>query len=422
MSLAHNSSAPTVSLKAYLAYLIVSLYLFFEMAVQVSPSVMVDVLQRDLHVSLFALGIMSGAYFYTYTLMQVPVGLLFDRYSSRLIIATAILLCAAGCLVFSLSTHFYSATIARLLTGMGSAFAFVSVLVVSAQYFPRRYFPVMAGLGQMLAALGALSGQMPLNVLVTHYGWRHTMGLLCAIGLVLAVVVWVVLSGRAGQLQAQAAKRIEQATAAGVQRLLTYRQQIALASYAFLLWAPMSGFASLWGVSFLKATYSLSAATASAICSLMWLGLALASPLLGALSTRYRSRKIPLVVMAALGGLAFSALLWSQITSLFWVGLFVFLSGAACSGQALTFTVIRDRVAALGATKMAINNMMVVISGAVFQPLIGYLLNTKCAHLLSGAPLCTPAHWRLSLLCIAVCYVVAFFIACFGIKESFIEG
>ena len=215
MSLAHNSSAPTVSLKAYLAYLIVSLYLFFEMAVQVSPSVMVDVLQRDLHVSLFALGIMSGAYFYTYTLMQVPVGLLFDRYSSRLIIATAILLCAAGCLVFSLSTHFYSATIARLLTGMGSAFAFVSVLVVSAQYFPRRYFPVMAGLGQMLAALGALSGQMPLNVLVTHYGWRHTMGLLCAIGLVLAVVVWVVLSGRAGQLQAQAAKRIEQATAAG---------------------------------------------------------------------------------------------------------------------------------------------------------------------------------------------------------------
>jgi hypothetical protein len=72
--------------KSLWIYSIVSLFLIFEMAVQVSPSVMSSSLMQDLGISAFSLGLMSGIYFYTYTSMQIPSGLLFDRITPKIII------------------------------------------------------------------------------------------------------------------------------------------------------------------------------------------------------------------------------------------------------------------------------------------------------------------------------------------------
>ncbi len=116
--------------KALTIYIAVSLFLFFEMAVQVSPSVMAQDLMHDLNISALSLGIMSSVYFYTYTAMQIPSGLLFDRYNPGKIIFLAIMVCAIGSLLFGYANSFYLACAARLLMSVGSAFAFVSVLVM----------------------------------------------------------------------------------------------------------------------------------------------------------------------------------------------------------------------------------------------------------------------------------------------------
>ena len=190
-----HSSQPLIKpWKAILSYFIVALYLFFEMGVQVSPSVMTSQLQQAMSIGAFGLGLMSGFYFYTYTAMQIPAGLLFDRYNPRHVITLSILVCSLGCAFFGASTNIYLGSLSRLLMGFGSAFAFVAVLVVTADLFPHKYFAFITGITQMLAAFGAMSGQMPLSYAVTHLGWRHTMFMLASIGVVLAVFVWLVLN------------------------------------------------------------------------------------------------------------------------------------------------------------------------------------------------------------------------------------
>ncbi|OGT46691.1 MAG: hypothetical protein A3E82_01225 [Gammaproteobacteria bacterium RIFCSPHIGHO2_12_FULL_38_11] len=385
--------------KSLTLYFIASAFLIFEMAVQVSPSVMTTQLMQHLQMSVFGLGIMSGCYFYSYTAMQIPSGILLDRFNPRFVMVSAILTCVLGCVLLGSASTMLMACFARLLMGFGSAFAFVSVLVVTADLFSSRHFAVMTGMTQMLAALGAMSGQLPVHFLVTTLGWRNTLFVFAIIGTVIATLVFYFLHY----------KRIDTHTLLNnninIKAILRNKQTWFVAIYACLLWAPMSAFTSLWGVPFLKNIDHLSAANAAFFCSLMWIGLAIASPLLGFLSTRAHNRKLFLILSAGLGLFCFSIILFFKLKGLMLAAL-LFLAGAACSGQALSFTVVKENNhRSVAASAIAFNNMAVVISGALFQPFVGWLLNET-------------GNYRLSLSIVLIAYLLGFLMAVFGITET----
>ncbi len=398
--------------KAILVYIVVSFFLFFEMGVQVSPSVMAPHLMHDLGIGVFGLGIMSGLYFYTYAAMQIPSGLLFDKFNPRVIITLSVLACAVGTLLFGLSPNVYIASLARLFMGLGSAFAFVSVLVVTADLFPSKYFATITGITQMLAAFGAMAGQMPVSLVVASIGWRNTMFSLAIIGGILALMIWNILRYKRHENHPN---HVAPNTSIRkmLKEILHNKQTWMLAIYACLLWAPMSGFASLWGVPFLANVYHLSQHTAAFLCSLMWLGLAFASPFLGMMSTGMARRKLPLAISALVGAIAFGGILTGEL-SLWLVGALLFISGMACSGQALSFSLVTENNSKTRrATAIAVNNMAVVMSGAVFQPLIGKLLQWGNGSIYSSHT------FSIALFSVFLAYIIAFLIAGFFIKETY---
>jgi len=409
-----SSTQPVSMKKAILFYIISSLFLIFEMAVQVSPSVMTNDLMRDLNIGAFALGLMSGFYFYTYTLMQIPSGLLFDKYKPRTIISFSILICALGSFIFGFATNYYFGCIARLLTGFGSAFAFVSVLVVASDLFHNKYFALLTGITQMLAAFGAMLGQMPVSMLVNTFGWRHTMFLLALIGVVLTILVWLLMNyEKQGQMQCHFSK--EPKITASLKTVIQSPQTWMIALYACLLWAPMSGFASLWGVQFLTKADHLTANAAAFYCSFMWLGLALASPLLGLLANALNSKRMPLILSALLGAISFACILELPLSGLI-LGILLACAGASCSGQALSFALVRDNNAySIKGTAIAFNNMAVVISGAIVQPLIGHLISDSTLDSVKNYAL---ADYKKGLMVILIAYIAATFTSIFLIKEN----
>ncbi|MDA0911486.1 MAG: MFS transporter, partial [Proteobacteria bacterium] len=111
--------------KSVLLFILAALFLFFEMALQVSPGIMTENLMISLHIDIFWLGVTSGAYFITYTLMQIPAGLIYDRFSARNVIMLPLLICVIGGFLFGLAPNFYLAACARIFMGFGSAFAFI---------------------------------------------------------------------------------------------------------------------------------------------------------------------------------------------------------------------------------------------------------------------------------------------------------
>ena len=402
--------------KAIFLYCIVSFFLFFEMAIQVSPSVMSTQLMHDLNIGTFGLGIMSGVYFYTYTAMQLPSGLLFDKYNPRIIITASILICVLGTLLFSVSQNVYTCSLARLLMGSGSAFAFVAVLVVTADLFKSKYFATITGITQTLAALGAMAGQMPISVLVIRIGWRNTLLVLFLIGLVLSFTVWKLLNyeRRCAEIQ-HAYNQNHASTKQHLKCVIAQPQAWLIALYSCLLWAPMSSFASLWGVPFLTNVQHFEPTKAAFLCSLMWLGLAFASPVLGFISTAAQKRILPLAISALIGAISFGLILEYQLSPTI-VGILLFSAGAACAGQALSFTVVKENnVKSAKGTAIAFNNMAVVISGAIFQPIIGKLLESTEVGSFNIS------HFKSALLIVLFSYVISFVVALFFIKEPIIE-
>ena len=111
------------------------MFFFYAWVLRVAPSVMVSELMRDLAVGGAILGNLSAFYFYGYSTMQVPVGLLMDRFGPRRLLTISALACTGGCLLFAASGEALSASLSRLVIGAGAAFGLVGAMTIAAQWF-----------------------------------------------------------------------------------------------------------------------------------------------------------------------------------------------------------------------------------------------------------------------------------------------
>src|SRR5215216_3156420 len=112
---------------AYVIFLLSATFYLYEYVLQVAPSVMADSMMKTFNVTAAGFGIISAFYFYAYAPMQLPAGLLFDRYGPRKLMTTALILCALGSFFFASTDSLVTAAMGRLLIGVASAFSFIGV-------------------------------------------------------------------------------------------------------------------------------------------------------------------------------------------------------------------------------------------------------------------------------------------------------
>lgn len=400
-----------------LSYCLATLFLLYEMAVQVSPSVMVHPLMHDLHIDAAILGMMASTYFYSYTLMQIPVGLLYDRFPAKWLLLIAILCCAGGLFFFSTTAQVATLALGRFLMGIGSAFAFVGVLVTAARWFPKRYFAFLVGLAQLLAALGAAGGQWPLSFLVHAIGWRASAYDLAWVGIGLAVVVFFFMRRHGSESQLK--KRLSmQALWVSLRRVVACPSMWWIALYAFFSWAPIAVFASLWGVPFLMQRFMVSNTEATSMILTVWLALAVTAPSLG-LMTRWIKTMSLLRVTAIIGALGTAFLIFVSGNFTWWYVVCLAAIGVAASGQILTFDLVRQQQTQedLGVA-VGFVNMAVVAGGALLQPLSGWILRWHSHGLMQhGVPAYNVSDYHAALLLVPLSFVLAFLVS-FKIQRS----
>ncbi|WP_119328771.1 MFS transporter [Cysteiniphilum halobium] len=360
--------------KSVLVFILAALFLFFEMALQVSPGIMTENLMSSLHIDIFWLGVTSGAYFITYTLMQIPTGLIYDRFSARNVIMLPLLICVIGGFLFGLAPNFYLAACARIFMGFGSAFAFIGVLVVASHVLSKRYFTLIAGVIQMLAALGAMCGALPLIPLIDHFGWRATMMIISGFGLILLMIMFFYLKLPNKHLTTKPVTSLWLTFKSVARQSQTWM----IAIYACLLWMPMAVVASLYGIPYVEQYFNVPFSVAATIVTFMWVGIAVGSPLFGFLADKMGHVKPILVLCAVLGVIAFGFITLAPITNVTVLIILFFTASAACAGQALSFSLVScNNKLEHRATAIGFNNMAVVISGFIFQPFVGYVIRAS---------------------------------------------
>ncbi len=397
-------------------------FLFYEFVLQVSPGVMTNDFMAAFHINALVLGTTMAMYYYSYAPMQIFGGLSYDRFGARKTLTFAILICAIGSACIAMSNGIILAGAGRFLTGFGSAFSFVGMLFLGRRWFAPRYFFLVAGITELVGCLGAIGGESPIAATVAWLGWRTTLGWLALIGVVLSVLVWLVIRDfpadhpqRDDFLQGQ-----QHSIRQSFSYIFKHSQLWATGVYAFLVFAPITAFAALWGVPFLKASYHLSTGVASAAVSMIWLGMGIGSPLAGWISERMRSRIVPLAVSAVLGVVVTLAILYKPGLSINTLFTLLFLFGVATFGQALSFLVVGDITPnkVIG-TAMGFNNLLIVLSGAIFQPLVGALLDAQWnGTMLNHSPVYTAHDYRVALAVIPVCYLLGTIVSLFWMRET----
>lgn len=421
MSTYHLPAQTHSRLAAYSIFFLAASFYLYEFILQVAPSVMAQPMMQTFQVSAEGFGVISAFYFYAYAPMQLPAGLLFDRYGPRKLMTAALLLCAFGSFFFASTDSVVTASIGRFLIGIGSAFSFIGVLVLLSRWFPPQHFAILAGIAQLMSSVGAMFGEAPLAALIDLVGWRQASFILAGVGVFLALLLWSFIRDYPHQPTQSLPTRSFREEWKRLLEVCRHSYTWLTGAYAFSIWTPIAVFAALWGVPYLQEKYDISVVVASSLCSMIWLGIGIGSPLLGWVSDRFTSRRLALAISSVFGLLATLILLYVPGVSLSWMYLVLFMLGFGAGGQTVSFAVVTDNNPThLVGTASGFNNLSVLIGGAIFQPLVGVILHRSTEwRLVNDIPVYTVASYQKALLVMPCCYLASLILAIWLIKESY---
>ncbi|MEJ5945485.1 MFS transporter [Pseudokineococcus basanitobsidens] len=249
-----------------------------------------------------------------YAAMQVPVGVLVDRFGTKRLLVTGAALMVAGQAVLAVVTDVPGAFAGRVLVGLGDAMTFISVLRLVPAWFPARQVPVLTQVTGMLGQLGQVLSAIPLAALLAGPGWAVAFGGAAGVGALVAVLVLVVL--RDAPPDAVVVRR--RRTVAQVRGELAgaWREPGTRLGFWSHFTSQFSGmvFALLWGFPFMVQGLGLSPVAAGGMLSLLVAGAIAAGPVVGRLTALHPLRRSSLV----LGVVVVTALAWTVV--LVWPG------------------------------------------------------------------------------------------------------
>lgn len=381
---------------------------------------MVPDLMAEFAVSGAVLGQLSALYFYPYAVMQLPIGALLDRYGARLMLTIALLLAAAGSVVFGTANSVNVAYVGRFMVGAGSAVGFIASMALAAKWFHARHFALLTGLAMFFAMVCGIAGQAPLAFAVEAFGWRQTMVWAGIFAIALAALTALIVRNSPTPVTANHANDNRWAEIwAGLKETINRNEIWRVSIVAMAMSGPMLALGGLWGVPFLASAYELDRPTSAFYTSFSLLGWAVGAPFFGWLSDRIGKRKLPLVVGTGLNtGLIAIIALFPGLNLTFMAMMF-FLSGLTGGCMVISFALGREVSAKrLHGSVSGLINGMTVGAGAVLQPIIGWVLDLRWdGTMLAGARIYQTSDYRFAFLCF-VAWAGAGFIVSLTLRET----
>lgn len=370
--------------------LLASVFYLYDFIMRVTPSVMIHDLMGAFNVTALQIGLLSACYYYVYTPLQLPSGAVIDKFSRRWILTGSSLMCALGGFLFA-STHSLTvACIGRAMMGLGSAFAFVGALKLAALWLPRNRFALFSAITTALGTIGAVTTDFALSHGVSTVGWRDTVYITSWVGIGIAVLIALFVRDRPNWLpklppKARSWKKIIYSFVELIKNIRVWINGL-VGAFMFL---PISVFASLWGVAFLRQSFNLTASDAAQTTSLIFIGCSVGLPLFGWWSDKIHRRRLPILIGITLVFVLSTCLIYIPNIPRLPLFIMLFFLGFFVAPQALVFAIAKELSPprATGAST-AITNCLVTAGAAVFQPLIGYFLDLHWKHvyLVNGTP------------------------------------
>lgn len=372
-------------------------FLLFQFFLQLSSGIVIGVIMHEQNLSALTAGLLSSAFYYVYTSFQIPVGMLFDRFNTRLLLSFNAVLCALGCFLFADGHSLLILFLGRFIIGAGSSFAFVGLSHLLRQHFPLKQYAFMIGLSETLGFTITVAAMIGMGSFITHLGWRGFIAGAGVIGLIIAALCWFIIPNNKPSIVNHRYKE---------QLVLILKNKLAWINGLFvcLEFSVITVFAALWAVPFLQLKLNCDLKIASILTSMTLLGAGLSCPLFGQLSIMLKKRK-PLIHASCIStALLMLVAIFVPIHEVFLMGLLLFIIGLCCGAYMLAYTISNELAPAESlSTCTGFTNTIAMLSAPLLQPLLGYVLDKVSSRI----GVYSLGDYQIALLIIPLCLILA---------------
>ena len=342
---------------------------------RVSNAVIAPELMRTLSISSEAMGVITGAYFLAFGIMQIPTGMLLDRFGPRRTMSGLFVIAAAGSAVFAMAEGVFGLAIARALIGVGCAAGLMGLLVIIARWYPPERFARLSSMVYVVGGAGVLFATTPLAAAADTIGWRGAFWAMALITLGFAAMLFTTVRDAPPGREIDSANETFGEMLAGVREAGANRQLWHVCAIQFVNYGSILAIVGLWAGPYLNDIHGMQGVLRGNV--LFVINLAMLAGVLGygALERRLGSRKRAI----AGGSVASAAILavlamWPDIGVWPAVGLliaFTLTSAHIMLNHAHARAVLPDHVVGRGLT---LQNVAVFFGVTTMQSATGFIV------------------------------------------------
>jgi MFS family permease len=326
------------------------------------------------------LGILGGAYFYSFALLQLPMGPLLDRIGPRIIVSSFAFIGAFGAFIFASGDSFFAVLFGRILIGVGMSSVLMGSMKVFILHFSPEKFATLSGALMSAGTLGSLFAASPLAYFTSAIGWRTTFLLAGGITALLALLAfrsW--RRERKGTFCHFVLPQPETGILQSVRLILKSFSFWQIGILAFFRYGTFVSLQGLWLGPYLMDIKGYTPVQTGNMLILVAIGTIIGSPISGWLSDQiFHSRK-----GVTLGGLSLYCVSLFPLTGIvkienpLWFGIIFFFIGFFTSFGLLVYSHTKELFpASISGTAMTFVNFFTMIGGAVFMPALGKVIES----------------------------------------------
>ena len=341
-----------------------------------------------------SVALLGSAYFYSYVLMQIPSGLMADRYGVRSLVSVFLLIAALGAFLIGLGESWNTVLIGRVLIGLGLGAMYIPMLKVLAVWFKKNEFASLNGIILAVGNAGAIASATPLAILSDAIGWQDVFIFLAITTLILAVMCYVIIRNHPSEkgymsieeiISNETGVSVSDSTSAkvsmksGLMTVVTSGRKFWAPAIAyFLLYGTLMTYEGLWAGTYFNNAYDFEY-NSSWMITAVGIGMIIGAPLAGLMSDRvFHSRK-----RVSLTGNIGYAVIWLIIFTFagminnytFWIAVNVAM-GFTASWMIVTYAQLKDWFPiAISGTAVATMNVFLFLGAGVMQSLSHYIVN-----------------------------------------------
>ncbi len=385
---------------------------------RMAPGVVSADLMVSFNTSAAALGSLAAMYYYIYTAMQLPAGVLADTLGNRVSITLGNIVAGLGSILFGLDETLSMASVGRFLVGLGVSVIFVGLMKSNTVWFRERIYGIVSGMTLLIGNLGSVMAAGPLAYLLGFWSWREIFVAIGIFSLFLALLSLLFVRNRPEEAGFPSLREMV-GEAAHAEREQHWWHDIKDIWRNRLIWPGfwfnfgMAGglfaFAGLWAIPLLSDLHGLTTAEASTYTTITLFSMALSTLALGWLSDWLGRRKPLAVASATLYLIAWLVLIYSP-----WqpgavaMGLFALL-GLSGGGFVLTYACAKEvALPALSGMAISLVNTGLFLGAAIMQPLFGWVLDLSWrGESVGGVNVYSAAGYHNAMLLMAGFAVVA---------------